>query len=443
MDVFYFEIMMWRTGAGSHARKGLQVACDILPRSKPLQAVNQVAFSNGRPTGDVNIPTQASKIKNRPLWTFFILKSMCSVCMIAIMISAISLTDFRNHSMCRITTQGRNNIIITGPNGAGKTAILEAISMLSGDRGMRGAQMSDIARFDGDGGFGVFAALSDASELSVVFQSGDTNRRAKIDGDTAPLADLSKHLHIVWLTPKEDRLFIDSASDRRSFFDRLATCFDTSHIGRGAKLSKLLSERAYALKSGADPHWLNALDAQIAGVAVTVAASRIQYCGELNYFLSDCAVSVSGKIEQMLIDGMTAGDAERSYLDYLQENRILVGDKMVLDGPHKSDFGVFNKKLGLPAHLTSTGQQKSVLIDLILAHTKLVFTKTGRTSIVLLDEAAAHLDDKACTQLFRQLHNLNAQVWATGLDTEKFQDVPNALFVACHNGQISNIVYGE
>ena len=345
--------------------------------------------------------------------------------------------------MCRIETYGRGNIIITGPNGAGKTAILEAVSMLSGDRGMRGAQMSDMARFTGNGGFSIFAALADETELSVQYTSGDSNRRAKIDGDNTSLTDLSKHLHIVWLTPKEDRLFIDSASDRRTFFDRLATCFDVSHIGRGAKLSKLLSERAYALKSGADAHWLDALDTQIAGVAVAVSASRIQYCGELNYFLSDCAVSVSGKIEQMLIDGMSAGDAERLYMDYLRENRFLVGDKMVIDGPHKSDFGVFNKKLELPAHLTSTGQQKTVLIDLILAHTKLVFTKTGRTSIILLDEAAAHLDNSARAKLFQQLHDLNAQVWATGLDQDVFKDVPNALFVTCHNGQISNIVCGE
>ena len=365
------------------------------------------------------------------------------MCIISIMINTISLTDFRNHSMCRITTHGHNNIIITGPNGAGKTAILEAISILSGDRGMRGAQMSDIARFTGNGGFSVFAGLVDETELSVQYISGDTNRRAKIDGDNASLTDLSKHLHVVWLTPKEDRLFIDSASDRRAFFDRLATCFDVSHIGRCAKLSKLLSERAYALKSGADAHWLDALDTQIAGVAVTISASRIQYCGELNYFLSDCAVSVSGKIEQMLIDGMTAGDAERLYMDYLRENRFLVGDKMVIEGPHKSDFGVFNKKLELPAHLTSTGQQKTVLIDLILAHTKLVFTKTGRASIILLDEAAAHLDNSARLKFFQQLHDLNAQVWATGLDQEVFQDVPNALFVTCHDGQISNIVYGE
>jgi len=363
--------------------------------------------------------------------------------MIFRMIESLSLTDFRNHKICRITTGGKRNIIITGPNGAGKTAILEAVSILSGDRGMRGAQMGDIARFDGNGGFSVFASLSDDTELSVCFTHGDTNRRAKIDGDNAPLSELSRHLRMIWLTPREDRLFVDSASERRAFFDRLATSFDASHAGRTAKLAKLMSERAYALKSGADKHWLDAIDTQIAGTAVAVAVARVQYAGELNYFLGRCAVSVSGQLEQMLIDGASAGDTERAYLEYLKNNRELIGDKMVIDGPHKSDFGVFNQELNLPAHLTSTGQQKTVLIDLILAHAKLVHTKTGKRPLILLDEAAAHLDENARKNMFRELGAADAQVWATGLDINIFKNVPNAVFVTCQNGEINNIVGAE
>ena len=113
---------------------------------------------------------------------------------------------------------------------------------------------------------------------------------------------------------------------------------------------------------------------------------------------------------------------------------------MVLDGPHKSDFGVFNNELGLPAHLTSTGQQKTVIIDLILAHAKLVHTKTGRSPIILLDEAAAHLDKNARENMFHELAQSNAQVWATGLDPDIFNNIENAVFVACENGEISNIV---
>lgn len=359
------------------------------------------------------------------------------------MIKTLNLTNFRNHDTCRINTYNRHNIIITGPNGAGKTAILEALSMLSGDRGMRGSTMPDIARFDGDGGFSVFATTNDDTDVCVYFSESDTNRHAKIDGENANLSDLVKYLRVIWITPKEDRLFVDSASDRRAFFDRLTASFDASHAGRCAKLSKLLSERAYALKSSSDKHWLDALDTQIAGTAVAISVARIQYAGELNYFLDRCAVSVSGIVEQMLIDGINVADTEKKYLKYLYENRTLVGDKMILDGPHKSDFGIFNKELNLPARLTSTGQQKTVLIDLILAHAKLVFTKTGKQMLILLDEAAAHLDENARKKMFLELNNTNAQVWATGLDIEIFRNIPDAVFVSCQNGQISNIVLSE
>ena len=199
-----------------------------------------------------------------------------------IMIETPVLTDFRNHTMCRIKTHGRRNVIIIGPNGAGKTAILEALSILSGDRGMRGAQMGEIARFGGNGGFSVFATLSDETELAVSFNAGDTNRRAKIDGDNAPLVDLTAYLPMVWITPREDRLFVDSAADRRAFFDRLVASFDAMHSGRVARFTKLLSERAIALKSGRDMRWVDVLDDQIAATAVAIADARIKYAGELN-----------------------------------------------------------------------------------------------------------------------------------------------------------------
>ena len=140
---------------------------------------------------------------------------------------------------------------------------------------------------------------------------------------------------------------------------------------------------------------------------------------------------------------MSAGDAERAYLEYLGGARELVGDKMILDGSHKSDFGVFNNELQLPAHLTSTGQQKTILLDLILAHAKLIHIKTGARPLILLDEAAAHLDKNARANLFAALSAVNAQVWATGIDMDVFKDVPNAVFVACENGQINNILLGE
>lgn len=359
-----------------------------------------------------------------------------------IMIKYLTLTDFRNHASCRLDTGEKQNIIITGPNGAGKTAIIEAVSMLAGDRGMRGAPMSDIARFDGSGGFSVFAGLVDDTEICVYFNRGDSNRHAKIDGDNATLAELADHLRIVWLTPREDRIFVDAASERRAFFDRLASGFDSAHFGRVARHAKLMSERAGALKNGADAQWMDAIDTQIAAVATTIAAARIQYAGEINFFLQDAAVSVDGMVESMIMSG-NAADTERAYLAHLKENRKLVGDKMIVDGVNKSDFGVFNKKLNLPAHLTSTGQQKTTLLNLILAHAKLVYTKTGKEPVILLDEAAAHLDTDARLRLFQELNDAHAQVWATGLDAKTFSAAPNATFVTCENGKISNIIIGN
>jgi len=360
-----------------------------------------------------------------------------------IMIETLCLTDFRNHKSCKIKTHGRGNVIITGPNGAGKTAILEALSILSGDRGMRAAQMSDVARFDGNGGFSIFAILSDETEMSVIFNPGDANRHGRIDGDAATLVDMSVQLPMVWITPREDRLFVDSASDRRAFFDRLVSSFDSTHSGRVARFSKLLSERAIALKSGRDMRWVDVLDDQIAATATAIAAARIQYAGELNYFLENAAVSVSGMLEQMLIDGYSAGDAERAYREYLGNTREIVGDKMIVDGVHKSDFGVFNKQLNLPAHLTSTGQQKTMLLELILAHAKLLYARTTHRPIILLDEAVAHLDNQARNKLFSELGATDAQVWATGIDADVFRDVPNAVFVSCIDGEINNILTCE
>ncbi len=359
------------------------------------------------------------------------------------MITSLTISDFRNHKTCRILTHGRKNVIITGPNGAGKTAILEAVSMLGGEKGMRGATMTDIANFNGHGGFSIFATLSDDTDISVFFNNGDTNRRTKIDGESSTLSKLAEHLRIVWLTPKEDRIFVDGASERRSFFDRLTANFDSNHGGRVARLSKLLSERAFALKNSPDNNWINALDQQIAGISVAIASARIQYAGEINYFLENAAISVSGYIEDMLIHGENAATSERKYLDYLAQNRQLIGDKMILDGPNKSDFGVFNKSLNLPVNLTSTGQQKSVLLDIILAHAKLIRTKTGYKPLILLDEAAAHLDKNARYKLFSELGKAEAQVWATGLEQEVFKDVPDAVFVSCFDGTINNILVAE
>ncbi len=358
------------------------------------------------------------------------------------MINQIIITNFRNHTCSRIKTDNCKNIIITGQNGAGKTAILEAISLLGGERGLRGADVQMLSNFNGNGGFSVFATTQDDTDICVFLNSGEINKHAKIDNENATLSDLAKNLRIVWLTPKEDRIFMESASERRAFFDRLIASFEPAHIGRITRFNKLLSERAGALKACADNTWLDALDKQIAATAVAIGAGRIRYLSEINYFFENGAISIDGTLEKLIIEN-SATNAENVYFTYLQQNRELTGDKMVVDGAHKSDFGVFNKILNLPANITSTGQQKSILIDLILAHAKLIRIKTGQKPIILLDEAAAHLDNEARIRLFKELNESDAQVWATGLDINIFQDIPDSVFVTCKDGMISNIVIAE
>ena len=233
------------------------------------------------------------------------------------MINQITLTNFRNHTCSRINVGDAKNIVIIGQNGAGKTAVLEAISLLSGERGLRGTDIQTLARFDGNGGFSVFASTNDESDICVFLNSGETNRHAKIDNENVALSDLAKKLRIVWLTPKEDRIFTDSGSDRRSFFDRLNASFEPAHIGRISRLNKLLVERAGAIKNGADTKWLDALDSQIAATAITIAADRISYLSQINYFFENGAISVNGMVEKLLLE-TTATDAERKYFEYLQ-----------------------------------------------------------------------------------------------------------------------------
>lgn len=350
------------------------------------------------------------------------------------MITSLTLTNFRNHASNRINIGGAKNIIITGPNGSGKTAILEAVSLLGGGQGLRSAKLEEMLRFDTNStisnqqsainSFAVFAALNDDTEISVSYAVGDSNRRARVDGDNAPLSELARYLRIVWLTPREDRIFVDGASERRAFFDRLVAGLDTAHTGRVARLSKLLSERGYALKNGADENWLCAIEKNIAATAVAVACARINYIGRLNYFLESVSVTVSGMIENMLANN-SALDVEKEYLTFLSENRILTNEKMSVDGAHRSDFGAFNKTLDLPVNITSTGQQKQVLIDIILGHVKLIDTP----SLVLLDEADSHLDTAARTRMFDALEKSGAQVFATGIDKDIFTDIDNAMYV--------------
>ncbi|MCL1902137.1 MAG: AAA family ATPase [Alphaproteobacteria bacterium] len=351
------------------------------------------------------------------------------------MIQTLTICDFRNHECSRIKIDSAKNIVLYGPNGGGKTSVLEALSAISASGSLRGAAPPDIVRIGGAGQFGVTVVLQNDTELSVSFELTDAKRRARIDSDAAPISDLSRHIRMVWITPREDRLFVDSASDRRAFFDRLVSGFDTAHTGRVIRLSKLLSERAFALKSGANPGWLAALERQLSDTAISVAAARVKYAGEINYFLGDdYSITISGMLEEKLANAISAADAGSEYLEYLSKNRELIGDKMSIDGPHRADFGMINNVLAMPVAMTSTGQQKSALMRLVLSHAKLLRARASAPVLILLDEVAAHLDKEARAALFAELDAIESQVWMTGLERESFNGISNSKFIYCENG---------
>jgi DNA replication and repair protein RecF len=354
------------------------------------------------------------------------------------MIQTITITDFRNHTSTRIKTGNAKNIVITGPNGSGKTSILEAISNLSPNGSLRGAQTGDMIRIPDAAGFGVVVELGDASEISVSFMAGDTKRRARIDNDAAPISEIGIRIRVLWLTSREDRLFIDTASERRTFFDRMCAGFDSAHGARVLRLSKLLSERAFSLKNGGQDNWLNSIEHQLAATAIAVAAARVRYAGEINYFLggSTYSVTISGMLEERIAAGCSVADAEREYAEYLRQNRGLIADKMNADGPHRTDFGMINGRLGMPVANTSTGQQKSALLQLVMSNAKLVRARAGAPVVILLDEVAAHLDAASRIRLFAELQGADAQIWMTGLDKESFAGITDAKFIYCENGAI-------
>lgn len=344
------------------------------------------------------------------------------------MITRLTLTNFRSHNTFRLDTEGKN-VVITGNNGSGKTNVLESVSLLNGGTGLRHALSGDLARFGTDN-YGVAAELSNGTDISVYWNTIFGHRKAKVNGDAVALSELSKHICIVWITPAEDQLFLTRPHHRRAFLDNLVTGFDARHTGRTARLAKLLSERAFAIKTGRDNNWLDLIDTNITETASAVADARTRYAAELNHFFDCGEMSLSGILESKIINGEKAGDFENTYRNYLFENRTLSGDKMTIDGPHKSDFSVLNKTLGLTADKTSSGQQKLLLNRLVIANAKLLYAKNPETPLlILLDEADSHLDKNARQELFGALSKTNAQIWMTGTDSAIFSAVPNSVSI--------------
>ena len=355
-------------------------------------------------------------------------------------IRRLTLTDVRNYSGLRIGISTRL-IALVGANGAGKTNVLEAISLLAPGRGLRGAVFEELARQGSAGSWAISAEVETASGpvsigtgWSGQSEAGEGGRLVVIDGEAQKSSGaLGEYMRMLWLTPAMDRLFAGPASDRRRFLDRMVTAFDPEHGSRILVFEKVMRERNLLLEEPrSDAAWLSSLEAHMAEAAVAIAAARLVGLEALQAHISTgresstfpwAEVSVEGEIEA-LVAVMPAVQVEDEYRKILRESRGL--DRAAgrtLRGPHRSDFSVVHGPKGMAAGQCSTGEQKALLIGLILAQARAVKAGTGVAPILLLDEVAAHLDRVRRKSLLEALAALGAQCWMTGTDAQLFEGI--------------------
>ena len=368
----------------------------------------------------------------------------------------LSLTHFRSYRAASVETRG-DIVVLVGANGAGKTNCLEAISFLSPGRGLRRATLDDVADIQGDGSWAVSAEVEGAYGLATLGTGIDaprtdgtsSSRRVRIDREpVTSAAAFGDHLRMVWLTPAMDSLFMGAASERRRFFDRLVLAIDSEHSSRVSALDRSLRSRNRLLEDrNFDAHWCDAIERETAELAVAVAAQRGQTLQRLSAMLAarggasafpSALIALEGWMENALLTE-TATAVEDRYRDMLRESRFKdAAAGRTLNGPHLTDLQVVYAPKNMPARDASTGEQKALLIGLVLAHANLVAEMTGITPLLLLDEVVAHLDPGRREALFDELANLGAQVWMTGADPAAFASVGSGADVFnVEAGQIS------
>jgi len=356
-------------------------------------------------------------------------------------IRRLSLTNFRSYPLASLAVD-RGPIVLVGQNGAGKTNLLEGISLLAPGRGLRRATIEDLAFSEGNGSWAVAAEVEGALGLATLGTGVEPpggepaiSRKYRIDREPAlSAASFAEHLRVVWLVPAMDGLFAGPASERRRFLDRLVLAVDAQHGSRVGALERSLRSRNRLLEErNPDPHWIDAVEHETAELAVSVAAARAETVRRLAGALaarSDTGsafpwaeIALVGWIENAVAHH-PATEIEDRYRAALRAGRARDASAgRTLDGPHLTDLSVAHGPKGLPAGETSTGEQKALLINLVLAHAGLVADMTGFAPVLLLDEVAAHLDPVRRAALYDALFALGAQVWMTGADPLAFVEI--------------------
>jgi DNA replication and repair protein RecF len=363
-------------------------------------------------------------------------------------VTRLTLTNFRCYSQQRLEVDDRP-VVLTGPNGAGKTNLLEALSLLVPGRGLRRAKLSEMTRrIPGalEGGdlstqWAVAAKLSlgenemeigtgcELSENRNGDSRGRDKRVIKLDGNILKSqAELGRYTSALWLTPQMDRLFLEGASGRRRFIDQLIYGLDPEHAGPVAAYDHSVRSRNKLLRDDKlDPEWLDSIEDSIARHGVAIAVRRLEATGRLaevcqashNAF-PGAVIGMAGQIEDWLLDApaLAVEDQLREALRACRSSDAAGGSTSI--GPHRSDFAVRHGDTGMEAEICSTGEQKALLIGIVLAAARLQTEERGHAPLLLLDEIAAHLDENRRAALFEMILKMGAQAWITGTEKEIF-----------------------
>ncbi len=371
-------------------------------------------------------------------------------------LTTVSLTDFRSYERASLQTGGRSAFLF-GPNGAGKTNLLEAVSLLAPGRGLRGVALAEVGRRDPG------AALGRAWAVSVQIQTPDgetrigtgaeapgaARRLVRIEGAPAPPGRLTEYVRPIWLTPAQDRLFLEGAGDRRRFFDRLTYAVEPRHAEIAAAYEKAMRERLRLLVDGpADPAWLNALEAQMAQAGAELALARVRTLQALQQEIDSrrdtpfpqANLSLSGDWETLALQGLDETEIEGRLAAALARGRERdQGAGRTLTGPHRGDLAVVHRAKDRPAAECSTGEQKALILNLVLAQAaRLSRAESDPNPILLLDEVAAHLDRFRRAALFDEITALGLQAFLTGTDEALFLDLKGrALAVGVDAGRLT------
>lgn len=370
-------------------------------------------------------------------------------------IRRLTLTNFRNYAGLSLELKP-GPVVLSGDNGAGKTNLLEAVSLLAPGRGLRRAPYAEVAREGGDGGFALHAKLDgpegevDIGTGIMAAEAGEGGRRVRINGAAARNADeLLQWLRVMWLTPSMDTLFTGPAGDRRRFLDRLVLAIDAAHGQRALAYEKAMRGRNRLLaENSRDGAWFEAIETQLAETGVAIAAARAELvrllAAKIEQLPGDgpfpqADIALSGELEAQ-VGTMPAVDVEEGFRRALATGRER--DRAAgrtLDGPHRSDLIVRHRPKSMPAELCSTGEQKALLVGIVLSHARLTGEISGMTPILLLDEIAAHLDAGRRAALFSILEDMNCQAFMTGTDAALFSSLEGrAQFLTVDHGTVGD-----